>query len=113
MAPHTPQRSGRPGGAVAPLGLAQRPEGTMAKNGFKVFDSDMHVLEPVDLWERYIDPAFRDRAPRGSTHTPMDVGVVVGGENAFRLSAAIAKVSFKGGLGRFADDIARGFDAKA
>src|SRR3989442_1096887 len=85
----------------------------MAKNGFKVFDSDMHVLEPVDLWERYIDPAFRDRAPRGSTHTPMDVGVVVGGENAFRLSAAIAKVSFKGGLGRFADDIARGFDAKA
>ncbi|HEU4371309.1 MAG TPA: hypothetical protein VFV05_24065 [Methylomirabilota bacterium] len=71
----------------------------MAKNGFKVFDSDMHVLEPVDLWERYIDPAFRNRAPRGSTHTPMDVGVVVDGQNAFRLSAAIAKVSFKGGLG--------------
>ncbi len=47
------------------------------KDGFKVFDSDMHVLEPVDLWERYIDPAFKDRAPRGSTHTPMDVGVWV------------------------------------
>jgi len=28
-------------------------------------DSDMHVLEPTDLWEKYIDPAFRDRAPRG------------------------------------------------
>jgi predicted TIM-barrel fold metal-dependent hydrolase len=83
------------------------------KNGFKVFDSDMHVLEPVDLWERYIEPEFRDRAPRGSTHSPMDVGVVVDGENAFRLAATIAKVSFKGGLGRFADDIARGFDAKA
>ena len=37
----------------------------MAKNGFKVMDSDMHVIEPADLWKRYIDPAFRDRGPRG------------------------------------------------
>jgi hypothetical protein len=27
----------------------------MAKNGFKVFDSDMHIVEPADLWERYIE----------------------------------------------------------
>jgi uncharacterized protein len=27
-------------------------------------DADGHVLEPPDLWERYIDPAFRDRALR-------------------------------------------------
>ena len=27
-------------------------------------DADGHVLEPVDTWERYIDPAFRDRALR-------------------------------------------------
>src|SRR6266545_2642796 len=39
----------------------------MAKNGFKVFDSDMHIMEPPDLWVRYIDPEFRDRAPRGVT----------------------------------------------
>ena len=25
----------------------------MAKNGFKAIDSDLHVLEPADLWERY------------------------------------------------------------
>ncbi len=85
----------------------------MARDGFKVFDSDMHVLEPVDLWERYIDRRFRDRAPRGSTHTPMDVGVEVDGENTFQLSAQIARVSFPGGLDRFAEDIARGFDAGA
>ena len=23
----------------------------MAKDGFKVFDSDMHVMEPPDLWD--------------------------------------------------------------
>jgi uncharacterized protein len=39
----------------------------MARHGFKVFDSDMHVMEPPDLWQRYIDPAFRSQAPRGVT----------------------------------------------
>jgi len=39
----------------------------MAKHGFRVFDSDMHIMEPPDLWERYIEPAYRDRAPRGVT----------------------------------------------
>src|SRR5439155_5896340 len=39
----------------------------MAKNGFRVFDSDMHIMEPPDLWERFIDPEFRSIAPRGVT----------------------------------------------
>ena len=37
----------------------------MAKDRFKLLDSDMHIVEPPDLWERYIDPAFRAQAPRG------------------------------------------------
>src|SRR3954471_24572582 len=39
----------------------------MAKQGFKVFDSDMHIMEPPDLWVRYIDPEFTELAPRGMT----------------------------------------------
>jgi predicted TIM-barrel fold metal-dependent hydrolase len=39
----------------------------MAKQGFKILDSDMHVMEPPDLWERYIDGKYRTRAPRGVT----------------------------------------------
>jgi predicted TIM-barrel fold metal-dependent hydrolase len=35
----------------------------MAKNGFRVMDSDMHIIEAPDIWERHIEPAFRDRAP--------------------------------------------------
>ena len=31
---------------------------------YNVIDADGHILEPLDLWEKYIDPAFRDRAPR-------------------------------------------------
>ena len=37
----------------------------MAHAGFKVIDSDMHVIEPADLWQRYIDPAFKGVAPVG------------------------------------------------
>ena len=39
----------------------------MARNHFKVLDSDMHLMEPVDLWQRYIDSPFKDRAPLGLT----------------------------------------------
>lgn len=38
----------------------------MVQNGFKVMDSDMHVQEPFWVWEQYLDPAFRDRAPQVS-----------------------------------------------
>ena len=49
----------------------------MAKQGFKVFDSDMHIMEPPDLWERYIDPQFRSQAPRGRTSENVrDLGTI-------------------------------------
>jgi len=45
----------------------------MAKNGFKVMDSDMHVIEPPDLWQRYIAPEFKEQGPRGLTETVADL----------------------------------------
>jgi uncharacterized protein len=33
----------------------------------KVVDGDSHFMEPLDLYERYIDPAFRDRTVRLAT----------------------------------------------
>ncbi|TMA13588.1 MAG: amidohydrolase [Deltaproteobacteria bacterium] len=49
----------------------------MAKHGFKVFDSDLHIMEPPDLWERYIAPEFRSIAPRGRTSDNVrDLGVI-------------------------------------
>ena len=47
----------------------------MAKNGFKVLDSDIHIVEPPDLWQRYMDPEFRDRAPRGRTTSIADLSL--------------------------------------
>ncbi len=40
---------------------------------YRVIDADGHVLEPPDLWEKYIDPEFRDQAPRGSGIITLDV----------------------------------------
>ena len=37
----------------------------MAYKGLKVMDSDMHVMEPGDLWKRYIEPEYRSVAPAG------------------------------------------------
>ena len=31
---------------------------------YNVVDADGHILEPLDLWDHYMDPKFRDRAPR-------------------------------------------------
>src|SRR6266581_3027391 len=36
----------------------------MAKNGFRVMDSDLHTIEPDGLWERYLEEPFKRFAPR-------------------------------------------------
>ena len=33
-------------------------------NGYKVIDADGHMHEPQYLWERYIEPKFRDQVPK-------------------------------------------------
>jgi predicted TIM-barrel fold metal-dependent hydrolase len=34
------------------------------RNGFKVIDADGHFYETADLWEKYTEPAYRDRVPK-------------------------------------------------
>ena len=36
----------------------------MARNGFLVLDSDLHMMEPGDLWERWLDGPHRANPPR-------------------------------------------------
>lgn len=52
----------------------------MAKQGFRVIDSDMHVMEPADLWQRYLEPKYRDRAPVGTTRGGRDIGLTIDGK---------------------------------
>jgi len=36
----------------------------MARDGFLILDSDLHMMEPDDLWARYLDAPFRADPPR-------------------------------------------------
>jgi predicted TIM-barrel fold metal-dependent hydrolase len=86
----------------------------MAKNGFKVMDSDMHVLEPPDLWQRYIEPAFADRAPVGLTRDFRDLGVQVDGKilpiPRAPENPAFARYRRETLAAKYADVAARNFD---
>ena len=41
----------------------------MAHKGFKVIDSDMHLIEPCDLWQTYMDDKYKEFAPVGVNNT--------------------------------------------
>src|SRR5438093_8736046 len=42
------------------------------KDGLRFVDSDMHIMEPPDLFERYLDPRFKERVsvPVGADGRP-------------------------------------------
>ncbi len=44
-----------------------------------VIDCDSHVLEPPDLWQRYLEPKYRDRAIRIETNNGVEQLII--GEN--------------------------------
>src|SRR5207245_4953002 len=52
----------------------------MAKNGFRVLDSDIHIIEPPDLWARYIDAPFKHQAPRGLADWLLDLRIEIDGK---------------------------------
>ena len=86
----------------------------MAKNGFKLIDAEMHVMEPIDLWQRYIDPEFRARAPRRLDERRWDIRTIVEGEVMASMPGgdwpAMTDAEEKALAERYAEEIARNFD---
>jgi predicted TIM-barrel fold metal-dependent hydrolase len=84
------------------------------KNGFKAMDSDMHVMEPCDLWKNYIDKKFLDRAPVGLNRHKRDLGVQVDGKVMPRPTPRpipqLGPLRDKILNERYAEEEARGFD---
>jgi predicted TIM-barrel fold metal-dependent hydrolase len=50
------------------------------RNGFRIIDADRHVIEPVEMWREYLDPAFRDAVPylASTGSSPFPVLMVLG-----------------------------------
>jgi len=65
---------------------------------YKVIDADGHILEPPDLWERYIEPKFRAGCPRLVTTPEGGEVFVIEGDDAIDLGRGKKRVKF-GGLG--------------
>ena len=77
---------------------------------YRVIDADGHVLEPPDLWERWIDPKFRSRAPRGFGVMSMEVE----GHRLPDVPGGLSDVApdyTTGPNARYGHAAARGFDA--
>ncbi len=86
------------------------------KQGCKVADSDMHVIEPADLWVRYIDPRFKARAPVGLTEVPRDLAIEWEGRRIPKntpLSRRMLQVTQTAQVDRYAHAERRGYDARS
>ena len=57
----------------------------MALRDHPIADSDLHVMEPPDLWQRYIAPEYRHAAPVGLTELRRDMRVRVKNNVLLRL----------------------------
>src|SRR6266550_3298142 len=51
------------------------------KDGLRFVDCDMHVMEPPDLFEKYLEPRFRERVvlPTGAAGRPTPGMIVIDG----------------------------------
>src|SRR4051794_34254029 len=85
-----------------------------------ICDSDLHVMEPPDLWERYIDPAWAHAAPRGLSEMPRDMRVKVKNHVMLRLGRVRPQAADgqRGGWRAehenvYAESEARGWDAQS
>ncbi len=90
----------------------------MAHEGLKVLDSDMHCMEPADLWERYIDGPYKPFAPRGLQEYIADLRIVIDGKTMPRhsslrpRSSADADDPFQKRRERFREAAERGWDGR-
>ena len=88
----------------------------MAKAGFRVLDSDIHIIEPPDLWERYIDAPYKQQAPRGFAEWVLDLRIEIGGSlmpGFITYTGEARGRSAKRDRERFRAFHERGWDAKA
>jgi predicted TIM-barrel fold metal-dependent hydrolase len=83
-----------------------------------VCDADLHVMEPPDLWQRYIAAEYRHAAPVGMTELRRDIRVKVKSEVLLRVGP-VRPLKERGGSGigwreeqeaAYAESEARGWD---
>jgi predicted TIM-barrel fold metal-dependent hydrolase len=88
----------------------------MAINGWRAADSDLHVMEPADLWQRYMEPEWAHAAPIGTSEMVRDMRVRVKNHTMLRMGRARANTGGVSAWSPQQDNVyaraeARGWDA--
>jgi uncharacterized protein len=87
------------------------------RNQRKILDADTHQMEPGDMWERYIEPRFKERAPRlakvGSRQTMAVEGESLVAEGKYPFSTPDFLAAVMKGMQRFERAREKGFDAES
>ena len=66
-------------------------------------DADGHILEPPDVWEKYMDPQYRDRAIRISKDQDgLEILEICGGPSKYRRAGQLAR---SGAMGKSGEDL--------
>ena len=64
-------------------------------SSYKLISSDSHIFEPPDLWENWIEPKYRDRAPRVVREEKTDQWYADGDWKFGTFNLALAGVRFE------------------
>src|ERR671918_2860498 len=83
------------------------------KNGFRACDSDMHVYDSAFLYEKYMNPKWGDRIPRGrrnGKHGRVEFSVG-GGKQTLREITDVIDYGQKQVADRYDFAVARDYDA--
>ncbi len=82
------------------------------KNGFKTFDSDMHVYDAAHLYEKYMNPKWGDRIPKGQRNGKHGrVEFSLGGGAKMRAITDVIDHGQKQVANRYAFAVAQDYDA--
>jgi uncharacterized protein len=82
------------------------------KNGFRTFDSDMHVYDSADLYEKYMNSKWADRIPRGRRNGKHGrVEFQIGGGTKLRAITDVIDHGQKQVADRYDFAVARDYDA--
>lgn len=90
------------------------------RDGFKIIDTDAHMMEPEWMWERYTEDAYKSRAPKmGTIPESQRRGFMVEGESFVRekgkypMAAPAFFAAVKKAMERFERAAKTGFSAQS
>lgn len=77
--------------------------------GYQILDADCHVLEPVEMWQEYLEPAFKKYAPEADR-----AGIKIAGHPIYhKLSDRVQTEAYRQTVRNHLRSVVKGFDASS